>query len=126
MPLLSDRPIDFGVWDFCLKCEKCADKCPSKSIAYGEPTEKPNNISNREGLLRWPINAETCLAFWAKNGTDCANCIRSCPFNKPSGRLHDMVRWGISNAPWLNTMFLWGDEIFGYGKKGNPDRFWTE
>jgi len=126
MPLLPDRPIKFGVWDFCLKCEKCADKCPSKSIAYGEPTDKPNNISNRGGLLRWPINAETCLAFWAKNGTDCANCIRTCPFNKPAGKLHDMVRWGIGNAPWFNTLFLWGDELFGYGIKGNPDRFWTE
>ena len=126
MPLMPDRPIEFGVWDFCLKCEKCADKCPSKSIPYGKPTDKPNNISNRQGLLRWPINAETCLAFWAKNGTDCANCIRSCPFKKPAGRLHDMVRWGISNAAWLNTLFLWGDELFGYGRKTNQDSFWVE
>jgi reductive dehalogenase len=126
MPLVPDRPIEFGVWDFCLKCEKCADKCPSNSIAHGEPTDKPNNISNREGVLRWPINAETCMAFWAANGIDCANCIRTCPFNKPDGRLHDLVRWGICNTPWLNKLFLWGDDLLGYGKKGKADMFWVK
>jgi epoxyqueuosine reductase len=126
LPLIPDRPIEFGVWDFCLKCEKCAVKCPSNSIAYGEPTDKPNNISNRQGVLRWPINAETCLKFWANNGTDCSNCIRTCPFNKPAGWLHDSVRWGISNFPRLNPLFLWGDDLLGYGRKGIPDRFWAE
>jgi reductive dehalogenase len=124
IPLVPDRPIEFGVWNFCMQCEKCADKCPSNSIAYGKPTDKPNNISNREGILRWPINAETCLAFWAANGTDCANCIRSCPFNKPNGRLHDWVRFGIKNFPWLNPLFLWADDLFGYGRRVNADRFW--
>jgi len=99
LPLVPDKPIEFGVWDFCLKCKKCAVKCPGKSISHGEPTDKPNNISNREGVLRWPINAETCFAFWAASGTDCANCIRTCPFNKPKGRLHDLVRWGIKTSP---------------------------
>jgi epoxyqueuosine reductase len=126
LPLIPDKPIEFGVWDFCMTCEKCAQKCPSQSIMHGQPTEKPNNISNREGLLRWPINAETCLAFWAANGTDCSNCIRTCPFNKPAGRLHDSVRWGIKNLPFLNSLFLWGDELLGYGSKGSPDSFWAE
>ncbi|HJO63485.1 MAG TPA: reductive dehalogenase [Desulfobacterales bacterium] len=125
MPLIADRPIEFGVWDFCLQCEKCAVKCPSQSIAYGEPTDKLNNISNRQGLLRWPINAVECLRFWAANGTDCANCIRTCPFNKPTGWLHDTVRWGVRNLRWLNPFFLWMDDICGYGKQTNADKFWT-
>ena len=126
LPLIPDNPVEFGVWDFCMMCEKCAKKCPSQSIMYGKPTEKPNNISNREGLLRWPINAETCLGFWAANGTDCSNCIRTCPFNKPSGRLHDSVRWGIKNLPFLNPLFLWGDDLLGYGKRGKADKFWKD
>jgi reductive dehalogenase len=126
LPLVPDRPIEFGVWDFCMQCEKCAVKCPSQSIRYGEPTDKPNNISNREGLFRWPINAETCLAFWAANGTDCSNCIRSCPFNKPPGWLHDMVRWGVRTLPRLNPFFLWMDDVCGYGKQRHPDRFWLK
>jgi reductive dehalogenase len=125
LPLIADKPIEFGVWNFCLICEKCAHKCPSKSIMFGKPTDKPNNISNREGLIRWPINAETCLAFWAANGTDCSNCIRTCPFNKPPGWFHDSVRWGIKNYPFLNPLFLWGDDLLGYGKRRKADQFWN-
>lgn len=124
MPLVPDRPIEFGVWDFCLICEKCAQKCPSKSIMFGEPTDKIHNISNRKGINTWHINAETCLSFWADNGVDCSNCIRTCPFNKPPGWFHDSVRWGINNTRWLNKVFLWGDDVFGYGKKGDSDKFW--
>ena len=124
MPLIPDQPIEFGVWDFCLLCEKCAQKCPSRSIMFGNASQKPHNISNREGVMTWHINAETCLNFWATNGTDCSNCIRTCPFNKPAGMLHDWVRWGISHSPWLNKMFLWGDDLMGYGRQGDPVDFW--
>ena len=34
LPLIPDRPIEFGVRDFCLICEQCAQKCPSKSIMF--------------------------------------------------------------------------------------------
>jgi len=126
LPLVPDRPIEFAVWDFCMRCQKCAENCPSGAIMYGEPTEKPNNISNREGVLRWPINAEKCFAFWAANGTDCSNCIRACPFNKPPGWLHDAVRWGVKNTRWLDPFFIRMDDLFGYGKQGRADRFWGE
>ena len=126
LALIPDRPIEFGVWDFCLICEKCAQKCPSKSIPFGEPTDKAHNISNRQGVLAWHINAETCFAFWADNQTDCSTCIRTCPFNKPPGILHDGVRWGVNNTPWLNKLFLWGDDLLGYGKRGKADDFWDK
>ena len=29
LPLLPDKPIDFGLQDFCSKCKKCARECPS-------------------------------------------------------------------------------------------------
>jgi hypothetical protein len=51
LPLVPDRPIEFGVWDFCMICEKCAQKCPSQSIPFGSPTAETHNISNREGVM---------------------------------------------------------------------------
>jgi len=125
LPLVCDSSIEFGVWDFCMKCERCAEECPSLAIMCGAPTEKPSNISNREGLLRWPINAEKCFAFWAANGSACSNCVRVCPFNKPSGWLHDAVRWGVKNTCWLDSTFVKVDKLFSYGKQHNANEFWN-
>jgi len=126
LPLVPDSPIEFGVWDFCMLCGKCAQKCPSQSLMHGEPSAEAHNISNREGIHAWHINAETCLPFWAVNGTDCSNCIRVCPFNKPSGLLHEFVRWGIRNLRGLDRLFLWGDDLFGYDRQGKAGQFWDK
>ena len=127
LPLIPDRPIEFGVRDFCMACERCAEECPSKSIPYGEPTTQISNESNRKGLLRWPVNGEKCIDFWERNrSASCANCVRVCPFNKPSGRLHEAVKWGVKTFPRLDPLFIWGDRIFGYGKRKDPRRFWND
>ena len=115
MELTPDAPIEFGVWDFCRICKKCAQKCPSNSISEAEPTLEVHNISNRKGVFRWPVNGESCISFWAKNNSSsCLNCILVCPFNKPQGIVHEAVRWGVNNLRSLNRLFLWGDELFGY------------
>ena len=124
MQLLPDQPIEFGVKDFCMVCGKCAQKCPSRSIDLDAPSYEPHNISNRKGINTWHINAETCLTFWTENGTDCSNCIRVCPFNKPPGLLHDMVRWGINKVRRLDHLYLQGDDFMGYGKRKGARNFW--
>jgi reductive dehalogenase len=126
LPLVPDKPIEFGVWDLCLKCEKCVDYCPPRAIRSGEPTREINNISNREGLLRWPINGEKCLRFWARSGTSCSNCIRVCPFNKPPGWLHSAVKWGVKNMRWMDSVFIKGDDLLGYGKQAKDGHFWEQ
>jgi len=124
MPLVPDSPIEFGVWDFCMKCEKCARFCPGQAVMYGEPIDQPISVSNREGLLRWPINAEKCFAFLSRNSTDCGVCIRVCPFNKIPGVLHDWIRWGVKNARWLDSLFVRADDALGYGRRGKVEHFW--
>ncbi|MCX8125755.1 MAG: reductive dehalogenase [Dehalococcoidia bacterium] len=126
MPLVPDEPIEFGVWDFCLKCRKCARACPGRAIESGPPTDKPHNICNREGVDRWPVNAEKCFSFLASTGTDCGTCIRVCPFNKPGGVLHDVVKWTIKRFPPLNTLFIKADDVFGYGRAARPAEFWND
>jgi len=71
------------------------------------------------------VNAESCFAFWAKNRTDCANCIRVCPFNKSRGKIHDVSRSMIrGKSPVLNRFLIWIDDILGYDKPFPPERFW--
>jgi len=126
LPLVPDRPIEFGVWDFCMQCERCAEQCPSQAITYGKPTTQIHNESNREGLLRWPVDGVKCIAYWERNhSASCANCIRVCPFNKPPGWLHDAVRWGVKNTRWLDSAFVKLDKLFGYGKQHNASEFWN-
>jgi len=124
LPLVPDEPIEFGVWDFCLNCQKCARHCPGQAITSGEPTEEIHNISNNKGLFRWPMNAEKCLGFWAANGTDCGNCIRVCPFNKPSGWLHTLVKWGVKHTRWMDSPFVKMDDLLGYGRQAEIEHFW--
>lgn len=125
LPLKPDPAIDIGVQDFCEKCLKCADKCPSRAILSGDRTATPLSISNNPGLLKWPLDAEKCFKYWAANQVDCATCIRTCPFNKPQGRIHTATRWLIKKAPWLNKSFVRLDDVLGYGKEAQADKFWS-
>jgi len=126
LPLQPDTPIEFGVTQFCEKCKKCVQNCPGQAISHGERTERPLNVSTSPGVLKWPVDAEKCLSFWGRNGSTCANCIRVCPFNKTPGWLHDMIKWGVSNVPWLDSFFIWTDGLFGYDKQLRPEEFWTK
>lgn len=124
LPLVPDEPIEFGVWDFCRVCGKCADHCPGQAIMHGEPTKDIHNVSNRKGLLRWPINGEKCLGFWAAQGGSCGNCIRVCPFNKPNTRFHRLIRLQVKHFRWLDSLLLRADDLFGYGKQIKAEKFW--
>lgn len=133
MPLIPDKPIDFGVTQFCRVCKKCAQYCPSQSISYDkDPSwETPwNSISNNNGTYKWYVNVDSCYDFWVKNSADCSNCIRVCPFTKPPGIAHDIARTFIKNFRFLDRMWVWMDDFmakfpwWAYGKKGDAEKFW--
>lgn len=125
LPFIVDKPIEFGVWEFCTTCKKCAENCPSQALSHGDPTEATRDICNREGIRIWHINASKCASFWANNIMDCANCIRTCPFNKTPGILHDLAKWKIRKTKLFNRTFVRLDNLLGYGKKRDSDKFWS-
>ncbi len=133
LPLEVDKPINFGVTQFCKVCKKCAKYCPSQSILYDKnPTwESPwKSCSNNDGALKWYVNVESCYEFWVKNSTDCSNCIRVCPFTKPPGLAHDIARFFIKYLPMLDPLWLRLDNFMAYfpwwryGKKEEAEKFW--
>lgn len=126
LELVPDKPIDFGVTQFCDACGKCADYCPSQAIIYGERTTEPHNISNASNELKWPIDAEKCRAHWGRSNKPCTNCISSCPFNKTSGWFHQTVRWFVDKIRWADSFYVKMDNMFGYGKPKKADNFWKE
>lgn len=126
LPLLPEEPHFFGVEEFCRKCMKCAEDCPSRAISFGEKTTEALNRSNNSGVLKWPVNGEQCYKYWIANRLDCANCIRVCNFNKEDSWLHDLVRVFIKNIPWLNPLFVRLDDVLGYGKQLDPATIWDD
>ncbi|MHB0988170.1 MAG: reductive dehalogenase [Bellilinea sp.] len=86
LPLQPDHPIDFGMRSYCETCHACASACPADAIQKGERTTKPTSISNRRGILRWPVDVARCFLFWRENGIDCSNCIAACPWALRSTR----------------------------------------
>jgi len=117
LPLQVDSPIDIGVQAFCERCLHCAEACPSTAIMSGERTDKAWNVSNNINVLKWPIKALNCRRFWDKNEGSCSNCIRVCPFNKPQGWLHSLIRKTVKTTPIFNRFFVKMDRILGYGKQ---------
>jgi NAD-dependent dihydropyrimidine dehydrogenase PreA subunit len=80
LPLVPDQPIDFGLQSYCETCHACASACPVDAIRWEERTTERTSISNREGILRWPVDVGRCYLFWQENGMDCSNCIAACPW----------------------------------------------
>lgn len=80
LPLVPDRPVDFGLQDFCENCHACAAACPVDAIRFEDRTTNRTSISNRPGIRRWPVDVARCYLFWKENGNDCANCIAACPW----------------------------------------------
>jgi reductive dehalogenase len=125
LPLAPDRPVDFGAWDFCQTCRKCARRCPGQAIEQGPPSDKVHNTCNRPGLFRWPLNAEKCFSFMAESGTDCGVCLRVCPFNKRPSAIHRAVSWGVDRLRWLDPLFARADDALGYGRPRRAGDFWS-
>lgn len=81
IPLVPDKPITFGVTEFCRKCNKCAEACEVEAIQKErEPSRRILCPSNNTGVVRWAVNHDECYRFWIENGGDCSKCIAACPY----------------------------------------------
>ena len=113
MPLVVDkRARDYTMIDFCRRCLKCADACPSKAISFEDRQEI-------DGAWRWQINSEACFTYWCTVGTDCAICMRVCPYSHPDNFLHNSVRAGLKRSALFREFALKMDDFF-YGRKPVP------
>ena len=124
LPLAHDAPRKLGVAEFCSICTRCADACPVKALPYGPPTTDRPNVSTIRGVVKWSSDAEKCFGYWAKLASDCAICMRVCPFNR------DFRRW--SNRLWLRfalsplrRIALWLDDRSGRARRVRPREWWS-
>lgn len=93
LPLEPDKPIDFGLQDFCQHCTICAEACPVKAIPFGD------KVMYR-GYESWRINTRACHSFQLTNpgGTSCNMCTKACPWTRPNAWPHNIWRWASMHS----------------------------
>ncbi len=119
LPLQVDKPIDFGLQDFCNKCLKCANECPCNAISFGEKI-----LFN--GYEMWKPDVEKCTLYRVTNskGASCGRCMKMCPFNKEGLLTHNLALWLAIKVPLLRGLLARADDWFGYGKRTIKNIWW--
>jgi epoxyqueuosine reductase len=94
IPMATDKPIDFGVDEFCAHCKVCAEVCPSGAIPMGEKVEV-------RGYLKYQLDTAKCHNFWSSNLGDmgCRLCVASCPYTRKANWLHRLALKVTANDP---------------------------
>lgn len=124
LPLSSDIPRSLGIKEYCLSCTICASACPPKALPFGLPDEKTDSPSTIKGVKKWSANCEKCFGYWAKIRTDCAICMRVCPFNKKYTNLMDLL-WRMVATSRFRLIALWWDSRKKLRKRLKPNDWWT-
>jgi len=88
LPLETDRPVDFGLQDYCTNCKICAEQCPARAISFGE-----KELYN--GYETWPLKYRNCICGVMTNryGNICERCTKVCPWNRPDNKPEDFKKW---------------------------------
>jgi len=126
LPLATDKPIDFGLLEFCKVCKRCAETCPSKCLSFDdEPSYQVKGEWNNPGHQAWSENSPQCLAYWQESTSGCSVCLAVCPWSKKDKTMiHEIVKAASAKIPALYAFFTSMDEAFGYGRQKSADKWW--
>ena len=124
LPLAHDTPRRLGVAEFCSVCTRCADACPVKALPYDSPRADQPNRSAIRGVVKWTSDAEKCFGYWTKLASDCAICMRVCPFNRDFRRWINRLWLRLALSP-LRGLALWLDDRSGRARRLKPKEWWS-
>lgn len=124
LPLAHDSPRTLGVRAFCDVCTRCVNACPVKALPSGPPTEQRPNRSAIRGVVKWTSDAEKCFGFWADLRSDCAICLRVCPWNRDFGKWSNRLwRWFAGTR--VRHLLIWLEDMTGRGKRQRSTAWWA-
>lgn len=121
LPMAVDRPIDFGLQDFCNQCRKCARECPCNAISFG-----PKVMFN--GYEIWKADVEKCTKYRVTQmkGSACGRCMKMCPWNREdtveARRLVDLSIRVPAARPAIIAM----DDKLQNGRRNLIKRWWFD
>ena len=129
MPLVPDKPIDFGLQYFCSNCYKCARECPCDAMPFGDKV-----MFN--GYEMWKPDVDRCVRYRVTNpkGSACGRCMKTCPLNKvptlDGPLVHRVGTWLGVNARWLKPLLVpiavYFDDKLGYGRRNMKKKWWVD
>ncbi|MEM7544848.1 MAG: reductive dehalogenase domain-containing protein [Pseudomonadota bacterium] len=130
LPLAHDAPRKLGVAAFCDICDRCAAACPVKALPFGPPSDMPPESkygpsSAIRGVRKWTSDAVACFGYWAKLSSDCAICLRVCPFNRDFSNPLNRVWRRLALSP-LRRLALWLDDRSGRAARRKPRTWWDQ
>jgi reductive dehalogenase len=118
LPMVVDKPVDFGLQDFCDNCKICADACPVGAI-----TKEGRVI--RRGIYRWHMDGQKCRAYWDHRGRPCAICQAACPWNFENTWFHNLLRNLNQRTRLFRKPAMWGYKLFYERKEWDHDPLWA-
>lgn len=121
MPMSHDKPIDFGLQNFCENCNKCARECPSGAITAG-----PKLMFN--GYEIWKSDSQKCTTYrlTTEGGAMCGRCMKTCPWNLEGLFAEAPFRWAASNLPRAAKALAKLDDVIGNGSINPVKRWWWD
>jgi reductive dehalogenase len=121
MPLEADKPIDFGLQDFCSKCTKCARECPCSAIPFGKKI-----MFN--GYEMWKQDTEKCARYRITNsaGALCGRCMKTCPYNIEGVLAEKPFLWAAMNLPFTREWIAKLDDKVGNGNINPIKKWWWD
>ncbi len=122
LPLVPDKPIDFGLQHYCKVCKKCARECPSQAISHADETILYNDYET------YGLDVEACTRMRVGNsaGASCGRCIKVCPWNKPYQGIHKVMERVLERSSLTHRFSVWMDDLLGYGKQDVRDKWWYD
>jgi len=121
MPMTHDKPIDFGLQQFCKACNKCARECPSGAITAG-----PKLMFN--GYEIWKSDSQKCTTYRVaqKNGAMCGRCMKTCPWNLEGLFAEAPFRNLAMRAPQAAKALAKLDDMVGNGEVNPVKKWWWD
>jgi ferredoxin len=121
MPLTPDRPIDFGLQDFCSQCRKCARECPCHAISFGDKI-----MFN--GYEMWKPDVEKCARYRITNpkGSACGRCMKTCPYNMEGLLVNRLFLWAAMHLPFARGWIAQLDDKVGNGRRNRVKKWWWD
>jgi len=121
LPMTHDKPIDFGLQNFCENCNKCARECPSGAITAG-----PKLMFN--GYEIWKSDSQKCATYriTTEGGAMCGRCMKTCPWNLEGLFAEAPVRWAAMHIPKAAPLLAKLDDAVGNGGLNDTKKWWWD